>query len=178
MLIWIHRRGQVSGPFLFLDRDGVINRDRDDYVKRRSEVLFYPDALDALAWLRARSVQVILVSNQSGLARGLIDVGEFLDLRAHMLDEIRRHEGDLLAEFYCPHQPDDHCRCRKPEPGLILAAARIFHIPLARATLIGDKMSDVEAARNAGCQGFLLQRPEAPGRPASDLPTLVRKLFE
>lgn len=178
MLIWIHCRDQVSGPFLFLDRDGVINQDRDDYVKHRSEYVFYPDALDALAWLRARSVQVILVSNQSGLARGLIARDDFMDLRVHMLDEIRRHGGDLLAEFYCPHQPDDHCRCRKPEPGLVLAAARIFDIPLARTTLIGDKMSDVKAAQNAGCQGFLLQRAEAPGRPASDLLTLVRKLFE
>jgi D-glycero-D-manno-heptose 1,7-bisphosphate phosphatase len=178
MLMWLHSSRPESGPFLFLDRDGVINRDRDDYVKYRSEYVFYPDALKALAWLRARSVNVILVSNQSGLARGIIDWDHFLDLRRYMLSQIRRHHGDLLAEFYCPHHPDDHCSCRKPGPGLLLAAARIYGIPLDRAIMIGDKTTDIEAARNAGCRSVKLVRRMPREGPSGSLLTVVQKLFE
>lgn len=158
MLVWCHAPAPRPGPFLLLDRDGVINRDRQDYVKDCSEYRFYPDALEALAWLRRKDVNVILISNQSGLDRGIIRWQDFAELRAHMLRQIRRHGGDILAEFYCPHRPEVGCACRKPRPGMLRAAAQMFAIPLSRSCFIGDRETDMEAARNAGCSGFQLQR--------------------
>lgn len=167
MLIWHHSLHPKHGPFLFLDRDGVINRDRDDYVKRKSEYLLYPDALEALAWLSKKDINVILVSNQSGLGRGIIRWDDFYCIRRHMLQQIRWHGGELLAEFYCPHRPEAGCACRKPQPGTLLAAAQMFSIQLARSVLIGDQATDMQAARNAGCTSFLLRREQPTRQPAN-----------
>lgn len=158
MLIWINSPKAPSREFLFLDRDGILNEDRPDFITCREDYRFYPDALEALRWLKNRSIQVILVSNQSGLNRAVITWENFWDTHHYMLQQVRAHGGDILAAFYCPHRPDEHCRCRKPSPEMILKASRIYRIPLRSTFMIGDRSTDMQAAANAGCRAVFLDR--------------------
>ena len=171
MLSWIRVPVPRSRKFLFLDRDGVVNVDSPYYIKSWNEFRFYPDALQALRWLNARGVEVILVSNQSGLERGLTDWDDFWDLHERMIARIREEGGELLAAFYCPHRPDQACTCRKPLPGMILAASELFEISLPGTFLIGDKATDVQAAQAAGCSGVRIRRtPPEPGETVDTVP--------
>lgn len=167
MLIWTSGPDAISQSFLFLDRDGVINEDSPAYIKNVHEFKFYPDVLEALKLLRERRFNVIVISNQSGLNRGVITAEDFWEIHGKMVQGIREAGGDLLATVYCPHRPDEQCRCRKPAPGMILAASRLFGIPLSGATcMIGDRMKDIQTGAAAGCRGILLERSdscEAPG---------------
>jgi D-glycero-D-manno-heptose 1,7-bisphosphate phosphatase len=163
-----------------LDRDGVLNVDSPHYIKSWRELTFYPDALEALRRLAQLSIPAVIISNQSGLHRGIIDASEFWDMHHQMVRSIREAGGDLLAAFYCPHRPDEKCGCRKPRPGLLLAAAELYRVFPARTCFIGDKISDLQAAVAAGCKPVLLERtpigdvewqqhgiPEAPVRMTS-----------
>ncbi len=161
MLVWIQHPRPSSRRFLFLDRDGVINVDSSKYIKNWDEVRFYPDALDALRFLRQQSVQGILISNQSVVNRGFTSIETLWDIHDRMLDRIRRAGGDVLAAFYCPHRPDEACACRKPSPRMILYAAGIFSIETAETSLIGDRSSDILAGGDSGCRTVLLERPDS-----------------
>jgi D-glycero-D-manno-heptose 1,7-bisphosphate phosphatase len=141
-----------------LDRDGVLNEDRPDYIKHPREFRFYPDALQALRWLRENRILVVLISNQSGLNRGLIPWDDFWDIHEAMVQGIQEAGGNLLATLYCPHRPEEACSCRKPLPGMIHAASELFPISLSETYLIGDRSSDLSAASQAGCRGVLLDR--------------------
>ena len=163
MLSWINSYNPFPGPFLFLDRDGVINRDSPDYIKGWNEFHFYPDALEALAWLQERHVNVIVISNQSALNRGMISHEDFWDMHTRMIRGIEAAGGTLLAACYCPHRPDENCRCRKPAPGMIEEIRRLFHIPSEGCIFIGDRSSDILAAERGGCIGVLLDRSARPG---------------
>jgi D-glycero-D-manno-heptose 1,7-bisphosphate phosphatase len=158
MISWINSPSPSGQEFLLLDRDGIINVDSPAYVKNWREFHFYPDALEALMWLKERRIQVILISNQSALNRGIMRWEDFLEIHTQMVRSIQEKGGDILAAFYCPHLPDENCACRKPSPGMILAAQRQFHIPPERTHLIGDKMTDMRAAAQSGCCGILLDR--------------------
>jgi len=150
----------LHSNFVFIDRDGVLNVDSPDYIKRWQEFEFYPDALEALRWLHQHNIHTILISNQSGLNRGLIKVEDFWELHHQMLSSIQKSGGELLAALYCPHCPDENCSCRKPSPQMIVSAARLYQIPLERAYMIGDRAKDMEAATQAGCRGILIDRSQ------------------
>jgi D-glycero-D-manno-heptose 1,7-bisphosphate phosphatase len=158
LLIWTSAPATPHTNFLFLDRDGVVNEDRPDYIKHWTEFKFYPDALQALRWLKVHKINVILISNQSAINRGLIAWADFWDLHGRMVASIRQNGGDLLGALYCPHRPDEECSCRKPSPRMIQAAAKIYPITLERARMIGDRPTDTAAAAGAGCRGVLLER--------------------
>jgi D-glycero-D-manno-heptose 1,7-bisphosphate phosphatase len=158
MLIWTHAAHTFFRNFIFLDRDGVLNEDRPDHVKNIQEFKFYPDTLEALRWLRRHGVGTILVSNQSGLHRGLIPWSDFWALHTWLVDQVHQAGGEILAAFYCPHRPDEQCRCRKPASAMLTEAAKIYPIALNRAVMIGDRSKDVNAAIRAGCRGILLDR--------------------
>jgi D-glycero-D-manno-heptose 1,7-bisphosphate phosphatase len=164
MISWISLPGSNARSFVFLDRDGVVNMDRKDYIKRWSEVRFYPDALEALRWLREHEIGVILISNQSALHRGFMAWEDFWDIHHRMIAAIRDAGGELLGAFYCPHRPDERCDCRKPAPGLILAAATMLDISPATTYMIGNRLTDTAAAANAGCPGVLLNRADELGK--------------
>jgi len=146
----------------FLDRDGTINEDVDFLADPR-DLRLLPGAAEAIAMLRRAGYLVIVVSNQSGIARGYFDEATL----AAIHDELRRHlraEGaDVDAIYWCPHLPEGQveryavaCGCRKPEPGLLLRAAAEWRIDLTRSVMIGDAERDVEAGRRAGCRTALL----------------------
>lgn len=163
MLIWINSPEPISSKFLFLDRDGVINEDSPQYIKNRREFRFYDDALEALRLLKECRINVILISNQSGLHRGIIRPDDFWEMHDYMIYGIRQEGGDILATFYCPHRPDENCPCRKPSPAMILAASRLYRIPLSKSTcMMGDRLKDLETARMAGCKGILIERAGVP----------------
>jgi D-glycero-D-manno-heptose 1,7-bisphosphate phosphatase len=146
---------------VFLDRDGVIIRNRADYVKSWDEVEVLPGALDALARLTAAGHRAIVVTNQSAIARGLVSAAT-VDGIHQRLDRVITDAGGAISAYYiCPHAPDDGCACRKPQPGLLLRARDDLGIDLAAAYLIGDQLIDMQAAHAAGCTGVLVQTGDA-----------------
>lgn len=142
---------------VFLDRDGVINRNCADHVKSWAEFEFLPGALASLQRLAQLPCLVIVVSNQSIIGRGLVSQAVVDEIHQRMMAEIDAAGGRIDAVFYCPHQPDEGCGCRKPQPGLLLQAARELAIDLTRSFLIGDAESDVRAAQAAGCLPLLVR---------------------
>lgn len=146
----------MSRRAIFLDRDGVINVNRPDHVKSWDEFVFLPNALTALAKLAASDFLVIVTTNQSAIARGLVTEETVRAIHARMIADVTRAGGRIDAVYFCPHHPDDKCACRKPQPGLFLQAARDFAIDFARSFVIGDAFSDVAAALAIGAQPILV----------------------
>lgn len=141
---------QRARPTIFLDRDGVINRNRDDYVKCWAEFEFLPGSLAALRLLAQRGVRVVIVTNQSAVGRGVISQRTLAGIHRRMRAEVEARGGKIDAIICCPHTPGDGCRCRKPRPGLLLRAIRRFRIDPASSCFVGDSVSDLKAARTAG----------------------------
>jgi len=140
----------------FLDRDGVVNIDHG-YVFRREDFEFVPGTLAACAQLHRQGMLLVVVTNQSGISRGLYSEDDFRRLSAWMSAEFAAAGAPLAGVYHCPHHPQaTHaqfrlaCDCRKPAPGLLLAAARELSLDLSRSMLFGDKASDIEAAVAAG----------------------------
>ncbi len=154
---------------VFLDRDGTIIFD-EGYLADASRVRLVPGAASSLRRLRERGALLIVVSNQSGVARGLIRPEQLEAVDAAM-DRLLAQEGvHLDATYYCEHGPDDGCSCRKPKPGMLERAAADHGIDLTRSVMIGDKRSDVEAGRAAGCATALLLSPSVPRGGATEPP--------
>ncbi len=143
-------------PAVFLDRDGVINQNHHDYVKSWAEFAFLPNVFTPLQRLAHSQFAIIIISNQSAIGRGLTSVATVEDINRRMAAEIARHGGRIDSLYYCPHRPDENCACRKPRPALLQRAAAQLDLDLVRSFLIGDAVSDVEAALNAGCRPILV----------------------
>jgi D-glycero-D-manno-heptose 1,7-bisphosphate phosphatase len=142
--------------FIFLDRDGVINRDSATYVKSWDEFEFLPGSLAALKKLTAAGYRIIIITNQSIIGRKWVLPETLEDIFTRMRAEIEAAGGRIHDVFFCPHTPEDGCDCRKPETGLIEKAARTYHIDLAATTMVGDSAKDILCARKAGCKQAVL----------------------
>jgi histidinol-phosphate phosphatase family protein len=155
---------------VFLDRDGTLIADLG-YPRDPAGVCLLPGAGEALARLRREGFLLILVSNQSGVGRGLIHPAELEAVHRRLEECLAAFDVRLTAAYYCLHAPEAACDCRKPAPGLLLRAAREHALELARCVLVGDKPSDVAAGQRAGCRTILLRsHPLAAGpEPAPDL---------
>lgn len=171
-------------PVVFLDRDGVINVNRDDYVKTADEFVFLPGALEGLAKLKEAGITTVVISNQAGVGRGLIDPAELERINQKMLQTVAEHGGEISGSYYCTHRKDEGCECRKPEIGLLRKASAEMGFTLAGSYLVGDAQSDIEAGHRAGCRTVLVltgkSSPEdaetwdcKPEHIAPDLPTAV-----
>ena len=145
-----------SRTAVFVDRDGVINRERRDYVRQWGEFRFLPGAVETLVALARAGLDVFIVTNQSAIHRGLVSLDDVRRLHQHMVATIHRAGGRVRGVYVCPHTPDEECACRKPQPGLLLRAATEHGLDLARCYLIGDKVSDMEAGQAAGCRCMLV----------------------
>jgi len=141
---------------VFVDRDGVINVNRPAYVKCWQEFDFLPRSLAALALLAGHGFDVVVVTNQSAVNRGLISRDRLAEIHARMCVAISNHGGGVRAILYCPHRPDEGCTCRKPRPGLLDQARRWLGVDPSAAVLVGDHPADLEAARQAGCRSMLV----------------------
>ena len=141
---------------VFLDRDGVINRDSPLYIKRWEEFEFLPRSIEAIRRLNENGFEIIVITNQSAIGRRFITAETLEGMHRRMLEQIRRQGGDVLDIFYCPHRPEDNCDCRKPRPGLIQQACRRHTVRAAESIMAGDSAKDIECARNAGCAAAVL----------------------
>ena len=146
-----------SRKAIFLDRDGVINQERADYVKSWTEFHFIPDALDAIPLMSQIGWPIIIMSNQSAIGRGIVNRGDITEIHNQMVDAIKATGGHIDGIYICPHHPNDQCSCRKPKPGLLLKAAKDMRIHLQESFFIGDSTSDLHAALAAGCKPILVQ---------------------
>lgn len=144
----------------FLDRDGVLNERpaEHDYVRTADGLVLLPGAPEAVRRFSEAGYVVVVVSNQRGIARGLVT---WETLRA-IEDAIRRASGAEISFYYCPHDVDEQCDCRKPQPGLLLRAARELDLDLARSVMVGDAETDIEAGRAAGTRTILLSAAGTP----------------
>jgi D-glycero-D-manno-heptose 1,7-bisphosphate phosphatase len=146
------------GPLeaVFLDRDGVINKNRSDHVKSWAEFEFLPGAREAVARFTRAGVRVFVITNQAIINRGLASTDSVDFLNRLMVQELENHGGHVEAVAYCPHRPDEQCGCRKPQPGLLIDLALRYSVNLGRAVAIGDALSDVQAGQSAGCRAILV----------------------
>ena len=145
-------------PAMFLDRDGVIIENRENYVRAWDEVSVLPRSMAALRRLAGMPFKVFIVTNQSAVGRGLVTRPTVEDINARLVRKIERAGGRIDGIYMCPHAPEMACRCRKPEPGLLLEAAADHDIDLGRSFLIGDAASDILAGRSAGIGHLILVR--------------------
>jgi D-glycero-D-manno-heptose 1,7-bisphosphate phosphatase len=142
---------------ILLDRDGVINRERADYVKSWAEFEFLPGALPALCQLATLSIPILVVSNQSAIGRGLVSWAEVAQIHRRAAVWIAQAGGRIDDFFVCPHRPDEDCACRKPRPGLLQQAAAAYGLDLTDCLFVGDSVTDVQAAQAVGCPTILVQ---------------------
>jgi D-glycero-D-manno-heptose 1,7-bisphosphate phosphatase len=144
-------------PAIFLDRDGVINRNRPDHVKTWSEFEFLPGTLEALQHLTHLGWPVVVISNQAVVGHGLVSRETVEDINTHMVAVVQSVGGRIDQVLYCPHRPEEGCDCRKPRPGLLLRAADRLGLDLSRSFFVGDAESDVRAAQAVGCRPVLVK---------------------
>ncbi|MFQ5660680.1 MAG: D-glycero-beta-D-manno-heptose 1,7-bisphosphate 7-phosphatase [Gammaproteobacteria bacterium] len=142
---------------IILDRDGVINHDSDDYIKSVDEWLPVPGSLEAIARLYQDGYRILVASNQAGLALGKFNIEALNTIHQNMLSRLSQYGGTIEAIFFCPHAPDGGCECRKPKPGLFNEIARRVRISLEGITSVGDKLSDIEAAKASGASPVLVK---------------------
>ncbi len=141
---------------IILDRDGVINQDSDAYIKTPDEWMPIPGSLEAIARLSKAGCQIVVATNQSGVARGLLDIETLHAIHRKMESNIKEHGGRLTGIYYCPHGPDDGCFCRKPKPGLLQQIGQDLKIDLPSAIVIGDSLRDLQAAATVGAKPILV----------------------
>ncbi len=141
---------------VILDRDGTINHDSDEYIKSPEEWRPITGALEAISRLNHAGFHVVIVTNQSGLGRGLMDVASLNAIHKKMLKQLAAVGGRIDAIFYCPHAPTDGCTCRKPMPGLIDQVADRFGLDIKGTPFVGDTITDMQAASSAGCVPHLV----------------------
>jgi len=142
---------------LIVDRDGVINEESPAFIKSPEEWVPIPGSVEALAAASQMGFTVYVVSNQSGLARGIIDIEQLNRIHAKMHAEVKRCGGRIDGILFCPHGPDDGCHCRKPKPGLLESIAERTGTSLHDAIFVGDRLSDMEAARAVGARAVLVE---------------------
>jgi len=148
---------KISKKALFLDRDGIINHDLG-HVHEIDNFKFIDGIFELCRLFQKNGFLLIVITNQAGIAKSYYGHKEFSLLTQYMLDEFKKEEVMISKVYYCPHHQDftGPCECRKPEPGMIFEAAKEFKIDLSKSILIGDRISDIGAAKNAGIGASIL----------------------
>jgi len=162
-------RGREAEPAsprraVFLDRDGVINERAAPhcYVTSPEQVVILPYAAEGIRRLRAQGFLAIMVTNQAGVGRGIMQLAELEAVQVRVRDELGRGSAVLDAIYYCPHAPSDGCDCRKPKDGMLRRAASDLRVDLSQSFMVGDSLSDVQAGQRAGCATILVRCGGAP----------------
>lgn len=152
---------------IFLDRDGVINKEKQ-YLYKIDDFQFIDGVFDACRHFISQGFQIIIITNQSGIARGLFKESDFESLNNWMIKEFKENKVKILDVFHCPHSVNENCGCRKPKAGMFFKANRIYKIDLNNSWMIGDKEEDIQAAINAGIKNTILVRS---GHPIDEINT-------
>lgn len=142
---------------IILDRDGVINKDSDDYIKSPDEFIPIPGSLEAIAQLNHAGYTVMVATNQSGIARGYYDIDTLNRMHEKLKRLLNNFGGHIDGIFFCPHGPDDNCNCRKPKAGLYQEIADRLNISLQDVPVVGDSLRDIQSARAVGAKPFLVK---------------------
>lgn len=142
---------------IFLDRDGVINVKRDDYVKNINEFVMLKDAPKAIRLLNQKGFLVIIITNQSAVNRNLVSHEELARIHDAMKIQLQKQQAFVDAIYYCPHKPDENCQCRKPKSGLILKAIKEYAVESSLSWFIGDSQTDMQAAKEAGLRSIMMK---------------------
>ena len=146
-----------TAKVVVLDRDGVVNRDSDEFIKSPAEWQPLPGSIEAIADLSRAGFLIALATNQSGLARGLFDIVALESIHEKFRELVKSHGGAVDGIFYCPHGPEDGCSCRKPATGLLRQIETRFACSLRDCWFIGDSLRDLQAARTHGCRPVLVR---------------------
>jgi len=156
---------------VFLDRDGTIAKDVH-YCRRPEDFEIFPTVPEAIKLLNENSFTVVVITNQSGIARGYFTEGTLVQIHQKMKDELAKYGAWVDAIYYCPHHPDDGCQCRKPKTALFLKAAEEHNIDLKNSYMVGDQQMDIDAGKALGCKTALVTTgPQSPiSSPKSPVP--------
>ena len=162
---------------IILDRDGVINEDRDDYVKSAEEWVPIPNSLEAIAFLSQAGYILTIATNQSGIARGFYPLSELHAMHQKMMDLLKPLGGKIDGVFFCPHVDEDQCLCRKPKPGLMHEIAKRYlkdratqDLPLNNIPIVGDSLRDLLAGTALGATPHLVLTGKGSTMNHADLP--------
>ena len=141
----------MKSKALFLDRDGVINKEVN-YLYRIGDLVFNDGIFELCQYYQRKGYKIFIITNQAGISRGYYTENDFLILTNWIINEFYLKGIEIVKVYFCPHHPDisGHCICRKPKPGMIKQAQSEYNLDLSSSILIGDKMIDIEAGRNAG----------------------------
>jgi len=148
----------ITKPVVFLDRDGVINKDSYAYIKTRDEFHFIPGSIDAIRQLTQNGFTIIVISNQSMIHRKISTLSNLMDMNSWMISQVEANGGHIHDIFFCPHGPDSGCECRKPKIGLLTKAASVYAINISQTIMVGDHIKDIQCANIAGCARTILVR--------------------
>lgn len=160
---------------VILDRDGTINHDSDEHIKSPEEWRPIRGSLEGIARLTQAGYRIAVATNQSGIARGLLDTRTLFQIHDTLTRALGQVGGRIDAFFFCPHKAEDGCACRKPRPGMLLEVARRFNVALDEVAMVGDAQRDLEAAAAAGARPVLvLTGKGAKTRAAGKLPPGTR----
>lgn len=142
---------------VFFDRDGVINEKAPDhdYIKNWDKFKLIPGIIDVMKYVQSQGYMIIIITNQRGIARGLMTIEDLLVIHENLKQELDNHEIFITDIFFCPHDIQDNCDCRKPRSGMILEALKKYEIDVAKSVLIGDSMADIIAANNLDITSIL-----------------------
>jgi D-glycero-D-manno-heptose 1,7-bisphosphate phosphatase len=154
---------------IFLDRDGIINKERKDYVKSTNELEIFPYIKNIVKKFKDNGFLVVVITNQSAINRGLLSVEELNQIHSKIQSFLNSKNTKIDAFYHCPHRPDEYCKCRKPKPHLILQASSDLGIDLNQSWLIGDNDSDIQSATNAGCRSFKVNSYDSLNRAQNDI---------
>ena len=145
----------MSIKTIFLDRDGVINKEAN-YLHKIDSFQFIDGIFDACQYFIMLDYKIIVVTNQSGISRGYYSENDYQELTQWMLAQFKERDISILEVLHCPHSPQSNCNCRKPKPGMLITAKDKYNISMSESWLIGDKESDIIAATNAGIDKTIL----------------------
>lgn len=148
----------VNKKVVFLDRDGtLIFEPPGERLTRAEDAKLFPDTLEALQLLKNNGFKVIIITNQVGIAEGVINEDKFQELNNGVLAMLSPSGVDVLATYFCPHVPSDNCACRKPKPKMILEAGEKFNVDLSKTYMVGDRPADIGAGISAGTKTILIK---------------------
>ncbi len=150
-------RARTKRRLVILDRDGVINEERENFVRSEDQWRPLPGSLEAMAKLHRAGIAVAVATNQSGVGRGLMSLDALEAIHDRMRREVHEAGGALEGIFFCPHTPLDRCRCRKPLPGLLEQVEAALGLAVAGEYMVGDSLRDLKAARAAGALPVLVR---------------------
>jgi len=142
---------------IILDRDGVINKDSSTFIKSPEEWVPLKGSLEAIARLSQAGYEVVIVTNQSGIGRGLFSADTLAKIHVRMIDYVQQHGGKIQSILFCPHHPDDGCNCRKPLPGMYHELAERLNINYSGVYSVGDSVRDLQAAKAVGASPVLVK---------------------